>query len=76
MTTTTATADKIVRRRVAEVVRREFGVDYHPDHLGRIVVVMDRLNVHRSAVRKLHERGATWLDVERPVVPIEAIALR
>jgi len=25
---------------------------------------MDRLNVHRSAVRKLHDRGATWLDVE------------
>lgn len=24
-------------RRVAEVVRREFGVDYHPDHLGRIL---------------------------------------
>jgi transposase len=24
-------------RRVAEVVRREFGVDYHPGHLGRIL---------------------------------------
>jgi len=24
-------------RRVAEVVRREFGVTYHPDHLGRIL---------------------------------------
>ena len=23
--------------RVAELVRREFGVDYHPDHLGRIL---------------------------------------
>jgi len=25
---------------------------------------MDRLDVHRSAVRGLHDRGATWLDVE------------
>jgi transposase len=25
---------------------------------------MDRFNVHRSAARKLHERGAKWLDVE------------
>jgi transposase len=33
-------------------------------HRRPLVVVMDRLNVHRSAVRKLHERGATWLDVE------------
>ncbi|MBX7167952.1 MAG: winged helix-turn-helix domain-containing protein [Pirellulales bacterium] len=24
-------------RRVAEVVRREFGISYHPDHLGRIL---------------------------------------
>jgi len=33
-------------------------------HRRPLVVVMDRLNVHRSAVRKLHERGVTWLDVE------------
>lgn len=24
-------------RRIAEVVRREFGISYHPDHLGRIL---------------------------------------
>jgi transposase len=36
----------------------------HRRHRQPLVVVMDRLNVHRSAVRKLHERGATWLDVE------------
>jgi transposase len=33
-------------------------------HRRPLVVVMDRLNVHRSAVRKLQERGAKWLDVE------------
>ena len=33
-------------------------------HRRPLVVVLDRLNVHRSAVRKLHERGATWLHVE------------
>ncbi len=29
-----------------------------------LVVVMDRLNVHRSAVRQLRQAGATWLHVE------------
>jgi len=33
-------------------------------HRRPLIVVMDRLNVHRSAVRKLHERGAMWLEVE------------
>jgi len=36
----------------------------HRIHQRPLVVVLDRLNVHRSAVRPLHERGATWLDVE------------
>lgn len=29
-----------------------------------ILLVCDRLNVHRSAVRQLHEEGANWLAVE------------
>ena len=29
-----------------------------------LIVVMDRLNVHRRAVRELHEAGAPWLHVE------------
>jgi transposase len=29
-----------------------------------ILLVCDRLNIHRSAVRKLQEQGATWLTVE------------
>jgi putative transposase len=33
-------------------------------HGGSLVVVCDRLSVHRSAVRQLRERGAPWLDVE------------
>ena len=33
-------------------------------HRRPLVVVLDRLNVHRAAVRKLHERGAAWHDVE------------
>jgi transposase len=33
--------------------------------LGRsLIVVMDRLNVHRKAVRELHQAGAKWLHVE------------
>ena len=29
-----------------------------------LLVVMDRLGAHRAAVRRLHEAGADWLDVE------------
>lgn len=29
-----------------------------------LIVVLDRLNVHRSAVRKLQQAGASWLTVE------------
>ncbi len=36
----------------------------HRLHSRPLVVVLDRLNVHRSAVRRLHERGAKWLRVE------------
>jgi transposase len=33
--------------------------------LGRdLIVVMDRLPAHRSAVRQLQQAGATWLSVE------------
>jgi transposase len=33
--------------------------------LGRaLIVVMDRLPAHRSAVRQLQQRGTTWLSVE------------
>jgi transposase len=49
-------------------------------HLGRpLIVVMDRLNVHRAAVRELRATGATWLHVEwlppyaPDLNPVEAI---
>jgi len=29
-----------------------------------LIVVMDRLNVHRATVRELRQSGATWLHVE------------
>lgn len=29
-----------------------------------MIVVLDRLNVHRSAIRQLRERHPAWLDVE------------
>lgn len=29
-----------------------------------LIVIMDRLNVHRTAVRQLREAGARWLKVE------------
>jgi len=43
------------------------------------VLVCDRLNVHRSAVRRLHDEGADWLRVEwlppyaPDLNPVEAI---
>lgn len=38
--------------------------ELHHQHRRPLVVVMDRLNAHRSAVRKLRTRGARWLHVE------------
>lgn len=49
-------------------------------HLRRpLLIVMDRLNVHRAAVRQLRAAGAGWLDVEwlpsyaPDLNPVEAI---
>ena len=36
----------------------------HRQHPGPLVVVLDRLNVHRAAVKRLQSRGANWLSVE------------
>lgn len=36
----------------------------HQQHGGPLIVVMDRLNVHRAAVKRLQQRGASWLSVE------------
>jgi len=38
--------------------------DVHARWFRPIIVVCDRLSAHRAAVRRLHEEGATWLDVE------------
>lgn len=38
--------------------------ELHRHHGGPLVVVLDRLNVHRSAVRRLRQRGAKWLEIE------------
>lgn len=44
-----------------------------------LLIVMDRLNVHRAAVRQLRKAGAGWLDVEwlpsyaPDLNPVEAI---
>ena len=36
----------------------------HQQHGGPIIVVMDRLGAHRAAVKRLRQRGASWLTVE------------
>ena len=38
--------------------------ELHRQHRGPLIVVLDRLNVHRAAVKRLHARGAKWLSVE------------
>jgi transposase len=38
--------------------------ELHRQHRRPLVVVMDRLKAHRSAVRTLREGGARWLHVE------------
>jgi transposase len=36
----------------------------HQQHGGPIIAVLDRLNAHRSAVKRLRQQGAHWLSVE------------
>ncbi|MBX7169063.1 MAG: transposase, partial [Pirellulales bacterium] len=48
--------------RTADVVRYLNAL--HREHRGSIIIVLDRLNVHRAAVKKLRTRGASWLSVE------------
>jgi len=51
-----------------ENIRTPQVVDYlrwlHRQLRRPLLVVMDRLSVHRAAVRQLHQAGAAWLDVE------------
>ena len=48
--------------RTADMVRYLYAL--HREHRGQLVVVLDRLNVHRAAVKQLQARGAKWLSVE------------
>jgi len=48
--------------RTPEVVR--YLCALHRQHRGPLVVVLDRLNAHRAAVKRLRARGANWLSVE------------
>jgi transposase len=38
--------------------------ELHRQHRRPLIVVMDRLNAHRPAVRRLREKGVRWLHVE------------
>lgn len=48
--------------RTADFVRYLYAL--HREHRGPILIVLDRLNVHRAAVRQVRARGAQWLSVE------------
>lgn len=48
--------------RTKDVMRYLYAL--HRQHGGPLIVVLDRLNVHRAAVRRLRARGASWLSVE------------
>jgi putative transposase len=48
--------------RTADIVRYLYAL--HREHRGPILIVLDRLNVHRAAIRRLQIRGASWLSVE------------
>jgi hypothetical protein len=62
-----------------ENVRTPHTVAYLRELRRPLIVVMDRLNVHRAAVRQLRQTGTTWLHVEwlppyaPDLNPVEAI---
>lgn len=49
-------------------IRTAHVVDYlralHRQHRRPLIVVLDRLNVHRAAVKQLHAAGVNWLRAE------------
>ncbi len=63
-------------RRVAEVVRREFSVDYHPDHLGRILhdLGFSPQKPQRRASERNEAAIARWRSHDRPRIKKSAAA--
>ena len=55
-------------RRVAELIRRQFGVDYHPDHLGRILhsCGLTPQRPHRMAKERDEQEIRRWVREEWP----------
>ncbi len=47
-------------------------------HRRPLIVVLDRLNVHKAAVKRLHARGAVWLHEEwlPPYAPVSILSKR
>jgi transposase len=56
--------------RVADVIRREFGVTYHPDHVGRILKAIDW--TPQKPIRRATQRNETaianWVATEWPAL--------
>lgn len=59
-------------QRIAEVVRREFGVDYHPDHVGRLMRSLgwscqkpERRALERDEEAIERWRRETWPEVKK-----------
>jgi transposase len=55
-------------RRIAELIRREFGVDYHPDHLGRLLhrCGLTPQRPHRMAKERDEREIDRWVREEWP----------
>ena len=48
--------------RTADMLRYLYAL--HRQHRSRLIVVLDRLNVHRAAIKRLQARRINWLEVE------------
>lgn len=55
-------------RRVAEVIRKRFGIQYHPDHVGRLMYALgfSRQKPHRRARQRDEEAIERWRREDWP----------
>lgn len=56
--------------RVAELIRRQFGITYHPAHVGRILARCGWTcqKPHRRATQRNEEQIQRWLEVQWPSI--------
>jgi transposase len=70
------TTDLWTCQRIADLIRRQFGVDYHPDHVGRVLhrCGLTPQRPHRRAKERDEREIARWVREEWPRIKKKPVA--